>query len=164
MQFVEQPSIELKEYTDHYKEEISLFYLPEEKLQFTSYPIDKIYNSNVSEDTIHVMIMNKNIPVGYFALEGGEKRLKYTLNKNARLLTSFSINNEYQGKGFAKEGLRQISLFVKRKNQEINEIVLGVNKRNTAAIQLYKKVGFEDQHEVFIGPKGEQHILHLRIR
>ena len=45
----------------------------------------------------------------------------------------------------------------------MDEIVLGVNERNTAAATLYKKIGFVDKGEVFIGQKGPQHIMHLTI-
>jgi hypothetical protein len=153
--------VKLIKYTDHYESLLSSFVLPPEKLQFTCYPLEKINDPTLSKETIHVLIMNKAIPVGYFALESGEKVLKYTKNLNAKLLTAFSINNDFQGMGFAKNGLNLLSNFVKNNFKDVNEIVLGVNKRNTAAINLYKKTGFVDNNEVFIGPSGEQHIMHL---
>ncbi|WP_284035745.1 GNAT family N-acetyltransferase [Neobacillus sp. 114] len=155
--------VQLVKYTDRYEPFISNFYLPPEKLQFTCYPLEKINNPTTSQDTIHVLILVKDIPVGFFALETGEKVLKYTKNLNARLLTAFSINNDLQGKGFAKQGLLLLPRFVNNNFQNVNEVVLGVNKRNTAAINLYKKTGFVDHNEIFLGPNGEQHIMHLYI-
>ncbi|BCB04198.1 hypothetical protein KH172YL63_23310 [Bacillus sp. KH172YL63] len=53
--------------------------------------------------------------------------------------------------------------FLREHLPDTKEIVLGVNKRNAAAISLYLKTGFVDEHEVYVGPKGPQHVLHLRI-
>ncbi|MEK4084133.1 GNAT family N-acetyltransferase [Psychrobacillus sp. FSL K6-1415] len=155
--------VQLVKYTEKYEPFISNFHLPPDKLQFTCYPLEKIKAPTASHEIIHILILNKDIPVGYFALENGEKVLKYTNNLNARLLTAFSINNDFQGKGFAKQGLLLLPRFVKKNFQNVNEVVLGVNKRNTAAINLYKKTGFIDHNEIFLGPSGEQHIMHLDI-
>jgi len=155
--------VQLVKYTEHYEPFISKFHLPPDKLQFTCYPLEKIKDPTASQEIIHILILNKDIPVGYFALENGEKVLKYTNNLNARLLTAFSINNDFQGKGFAKQGLLLLPRFVNKNFQSVNEVVLGVNKRNTAAINLYKKTGFVDHNEIFLGPSGEQHIMHLDI-
>lgn len=155
--------VQLIKYTKKYDPYLSTFYLPPDKLQFSCYPLEKIYDLNLPKETIHVLLMNENIPVGYFALETGEKVLKYTKNQNARLLTAFSINDAFQGNGFAKKGLQLLPHFVKKNVRNVNEIVLGVNKKNTAAINLYKKTGFVDHHKTFLGPIGEQHIMHLDI-
>lgn len=155
--------VQLVKYTDQFKSLISNFHLPPEQLQFTCYPLEKINDPTISQDTLHVLILINDVPVGFFALESGEKVLKYTKNLNARLLTAFSINNDFQGKGFAKQGLLLLPCFVYNNCQNVNEVVLGVNKRNTAAINLYKKTGFVDHNEIFLGPSGEQHIMHLNI-
>lgn len=107
--------------------------------------------------------MNNDTPVGFFALEEGEKVYKYSNNPMARVLTSFSIDSGSQGKGLAKRGLKLLPSFVKEVLPNINEVVLGVNKRNIAAINLYLKTGFVDKNQVYDGPKGPQHILHLNI-
>jgi len=155
--------VQLVKYTDQYELFLSNFHLPPEKLQFTCYPLEKIKNPAASQEIIHILILNKDVPVGYFALENGEKVLKYTNNFNAILLTAFSINHEFQGKGFAKQGLLLLPRFVNNNFQNVNEVVLGVNKRNTAAINLYKKTGFLDYNKIYLGPSGEQHIMHLDI-
>ncbi|WP_404354751.1 GNAT family N-acetyltransferase [Cytobacillus firmus] len=157
-------SVELLEYTDKYDEQLSNYHLPEEQLQFTSLPLDKIKNPNVSNTAKHVvLILEKSMTVGYFSLEDGEKLLKYSTNPNARLLTSFSIDSRNQGKGLAKTGLQLLPEFVRKNLPGIDEIVLGVNKRNTPAYNLYLKTGFVDENEFYEGPKGPQHILHLRV-
>ncbi|MBY6054796.1 GNAT family N-acetyltransferase [Cytobacillus firmus] len=156
-------SVELLENTDKYDEQLSNYHLPEEQLQFTSLPLDKIKNPNVSNTAKHVLILENSMTVGYFSLEDGEKLLKYSTNPNARLLTSFSIDSRNQGKGLAKTGLQLLPEFVRKNLPGIDEIVLGVNKRNTPAYNLYLKTGFVDENEFYEGPKGPQHILHLRV-
>lgn len=156
-------SVVLVEYTDTYEEHLSNYYLPEEQLQFTSMPLDKINNPTVSSTANHVLILEDGVPVGYFALEDGEKLLKYSTNPTARLLTSFSIDARNQGKGLAKIGLQLLPEFVRNNLFGTDEIVLGVNQKNTPAYNLYLKTGFVDENEFYEGPKGPQHILHLKV-
>lgn len=156
-------SVELVEYTDTYDEQLYNYHLSEEQLHFTSLPLGKIKNSNISNTAKHVLILENSVTVGYFALEDGEKLLKYSNNPNARLLTAFSIDSRNQGKGLAKTGLQLLPEFVRNSLLGTDEIVLGVNKRNTPAYNLYLKTGFVDENEFYEGPKGPQHILHLRV-
>jgi ribosomal protein S18 acetylase RimI-like enzyme len=156
-------TVKLKQYSEKYKKQLSDFHLPEEQLEFTSLPLEKIHNLLISDNTAHVLIVEDEEPVGYFALEDGEKLHKYSENEQARLLTSFSIDSGQQGKGLAKKGLRLLPAFVRDHLPGVDEVVLGVNKRNTAAISLYLKTGFVDEGEVYVGPKGPQHVFHLRV-
>ncbi|UOR11893.1 GNAT family N-acetyltransferase [Halobacillus amylolyticus] len=155
--------LKLTEYTTDYEQAVASFYLPKQQLQFTRYPIEKITDPALSESTHHILIVNEDRPVGYFALEDGGKLFKYTNNLQARLLTCFSIDSRYQGKGYAKKGLNLLPAFILNHLHHINEVVLGVNERNKPAISLYKKVGFIDNNEILVGKKGPQHILHLRV-
>ncbi|MFI8684585.1 GNAT family N-acetyltransferase [Rossellomorea sp. NPDC077527] len=155
--------ITLAEYHPSFERKLSDFHLPEDQLQFTSMPLDKIHNPSISKDTSHIVILHNEEPVGYFALEKGEKLHKYSSNPKARLLTSFSIDARHQGQGIAKSGLNQLPSFIKEHLPDTDEVVLGVNKRNQAAISLYLKTGFTDEDEIYEGPKGPQHILHLMI-
>jgi ribosomal protein S18 acetylase RimI-like enzyme len=157
------PIVTLIKYNETYTRKLSDFHLPEDQLQFTGMPLDKIHNPAISKDTSHVVILHDGEPVGYFALEKGEKLRKYTSNQEARLLTSFSIDTRHQGQGFAKKGLHQLPSFIRENLPDTNEVVLGVNKRNQAAISLYLKTGFTDENEIYEGPKGPQHILHLKV-
>jgi ribosomal protein S18 acetylase RimI-like enzyme len=155
--------ITLTVYNETYEHQLKDFHLPDEQLQFTSLPLEKIHNPTISPDTCHIVILSDDAPVGYFALENGEKLRKYSTNPQARLLTSFSIHVRHQGQGIAKEGLKQLPSFIREHLPETDEVVLGVNKRNQAAISLYLKTGFTDEDEVYVGPKGPQHVLHLKI-
>ncbi|MCF6137712.1 GNAT family N-acetyltransferase [Pseudalkalibacillus berkeleyi] len=156
-------TVQLIKYNHNYDRDLSNFHLPNEQLMFTALPLQKINDPNLSDQTIHILILKDDKAVGYFALEQGSKLHKYSSNENARLLTAFSINKESQGNGLAKSGLKMLPSFISKNFPNINEVVLGVNQKNSAAISLYLKTGFVDNNEIFNGPKGPQHILHLSI-
>lgn len=155
--------ISLVEYTQTFETQIKNYYLSESQLEFTGKPINKIENRDLFPDPIHTLILCNEKVVGYFALEGGEKLSRYSNNQAAKLLTSFSISHDEQGKGYAKKALSLLKVHIQQSYQEIDEIVLGVNKRNTPAYSLYIKSGFDDRNEVYYGKKGPQHILHLSL-
>ncbi|WP_273130816.1 GNAT family N-acetyltransferase [Bacillus weihaiensis] len=156
-------NVQLISYNESYLHELSSFSLPEDQVIFTALPLQKLNNTANSSEISHMIILADEKPVGFFSLEEGEKRDKYTTNKKAKLLTAFSINFEDQGKGFAKKSLRLLPAFLYEQFTEINEVVLGVNKRNIAAKSLYLSSGFKDLGEVYEGLKGPQHILHLTL-
>ncbi|MGR3762920.1 GNAT family N-acetyltransferase [Rossellomorea sp. NS-SX7] len=158
-----QPTVKLAQYSERYMKQLAAFQLPDQQLEFTSMPMEKIHHPAISRNTVHVMILEGDEPVGYFALEDGTKLHKYSDNPHARLLTSFSIDSRQQGRGLAKKGLTLLPGFIRDNLPDINEVVLGVNKRNEAAISLYLKTGFVDEDEIYEGPKGPQHVLHLRV-
>ncbi|XKH49599.1 GNAT family N-acetyltransferase [Chryseomicrobium palamuruense] len=155
--------IRLTPFVEIYREALLNFELPEDQQRFTSLPIQKMNNPLVEESALHVVILNEENPIGYFTLEEGKKLAKYSSNKHAKLLTSFSITQHHQGKGYAKTALVQLPDFIKDTFPHVDEIVLGVNQGNVAAASLYRKIGFVDNGEVFVGPKGPQHIMHIPI-
>ena len=48
----------------------------------------------------------------------------------------------YRGLGVASETVKESAIWLKR-HRDINQIVLGVDKKNEAAIRAYKKAGFQ---------------------
>lgn len=155
--------IRLVEYEPSHAPLLLNYFLSPDQLQFTSLPLEKLSSPLVSHTAKHIVILNVDTPVGYFALEDGEKLQKYSGNPTARLLTSFSIDSKYQGKGFAKTSLLILSMFIKNVFPEVSEIVLGVNQKNIRAYNLYIKSGFIDKGEILVGAKGPQNILHLAL-
>jgi RimJ/RimL family protein N-acetyltransferase len=103
------------------------------------------------------------LAVGLFQLNTGLEKMDYGTNTNAILLRSFSLNPTFQGKGIAKEVLRQLPDFIRRNFPEVNEVLLSVNKRNSHAHRLYSDAGFTDTGRLMNGPFGEQHILSFKL-
>ncbi len=64
-------------------------------------------------------------------------------------LHHFGIDPEYQGRGLAKDLLRETLRFVKEKGYQVK---LEVHRSNIAAIELYRKAGFEylGDYDVYI--------------
>ncbi|MFC4356263.1 GNAT family N-acetyltransferase [Chryseomicrobium palamuruense] len=159
----ESTTIQLVDYQPMHYEVLTQIDIPDEQREFTSLPVEKINSPLVEASACHVVILHNEEPIGYFALEEGKKLQKYSANTHAKLLTAFSIDYRHQGKGYAKAALHQLPDFVRKRYPHVDEIVLGVNQGNIVAASLYRKLGFIDHGEVFVGPKGPQHIMHLSL-
>ena len=154
-------SVELKHYSSEYTKELNGFALTEEQLQFSALP--SIFEE-MNEGQHRIVILNDQIPVGFFILNSNERVKKYSTNLNAMLLTALSINHREQGKGFAKEGMSLLVPFVQTEFPTCDEIVLVVDQANIPAQKLYVKVGFEDTNERLVGRVGEEIIMRQVIK
>lgn len=57
-------------------------------------------------------------------------------------LSRFMIGEQYQGKGMGKEAVIQFLNYMKEE-MKIREIYISVELENTAAYEMYKKIGFQ---------------------
>jgi hypothetical protein len=94
--------VSLSVYKPEYYDQLKLFKLEEGQEQFTRLPIESIPVSINDPDCYPIVILNHNLPVGYFVLQIGEAVKEYTENERAILLRSYSINSGQQGKGIGK--------------------------------------------------------------
>lgn len=132
-----------------------------EDLSYTGLPKDIL--KNVKETFFPVLCFEKNQLVCFFILDSGEDKFQYTKDKDSLLLRAFSTDSLQTKKGYATSALNQLPFFVRKHFPSVNNIYLGVNKKNELAIHLYEKVGFENTHKTFNGPKGIQKILILKV-
>ncbi|MED0989620.1 GNAT family N-acetyltransferase [Bacillus nitratireducens] len=156
--------IQLVPYKEQYKEIIQSFTLPSEQVQFTTNPgelLEKAKNDRTKN--VVVILDYSGVPVGVFALQTGDRVQEFTENKDAILLTSFSVNHNKQRKGYSKKSLALLQEFVKCYYPIKNEVILAVNEKNIPAQKLYEKVGFQDKGFRRMGPIGQQIIMHLPI-
>ncbi|MGH0947852.1 GNAT family N-acetyltransferase [Bacillus mycoides] len=151
--------IQLVPYKEQYKEIIQSFTLPSEQVQFTANPGELLEKAK----NVVVILDYNGVPVGVFILQTGDRVQEFTENKDAILLTSFSINHNKQNKGYVKKSLALLQDFVKYYYPVKNEVILAVNEKNIPAQKLYEKVGFQDKGFRRMGPIGQQFILHLPI-
>jgi RimJ/RimL family protein N-acetyltransferase len=141
-------------------ETLNTFTLPEEQLQFTSLP----QKYEREEEGQHRIVIRKNKkPVGFFLLYTSDFIHSCTDNPRALLLKALSINKQEQGKGYAGEAMEQLKIFAAETFPGRNEIVLTVNRKNTAAQRLYEKAGFHDTGRRKMGPAGEQYVMSLSL-
>lgn len=152
--------VELKHFSNQYLKELNSFVLTDEQQQFSALP-SKF--EEINEGQHRIVILNENVPVGFFILNSNERVKKYTNNTNALLLTALSINHAEQGKGYARLGMTLLVEFVKAEFPYCDEIVLVVDKENIPAQKLYLKVGFEDTSKRLIGRIGEEIIMRQEI-
>lgn len=153
-------SAELQKYHPRYRESLAGFTLPPEQAKFTAFPIDCL---DAAEGKHPIVILAASEPAGFFVLHSSERVKEYTSMPKSLLLTAFSINSPYQGKGYAKAAMLKLKSFIPIEFPEYREIVLAVNHKNIAAQKLYEKAGFLDTGNRKIGKIGEQYIFRLSI-
>ncbi len=123
-------------------------------------------NANCLDDDkmlVTIIEHTSDTAIGFFILDTGSDKFNITDNQNAVLIRSFSINPNYQGKGYGKLAMQLTTDFVKEHLPTINELVLSVNCRNIRAYQVYLKAGYQDTGKTIIGVAGKQHVLSLPL-
>lgn len=163
MELLNQKQVCLHFYNREHLEGLLQFHLPEDQKKFTGMPGDVLETTLQDPERYPIVITAEDKPVGFFVLHKGAGILPFTNNKNAILLRAFSIDLNAQGRGYGKKAMQLLPAFVKEKFPQINEIVLAVNMKNTAAQALYLKVGFVDRGIKREGSIGLQHILHYDL-
>jgi len=143
-----------------YKESLLSFELPNDQVKFTALPSHVL---EVQEGQFPIVIVEDDVPVGFFILHSTSRVKDYSNNPNAMLLTAFSIDYSKQGRGYAKQGLLLLSKYIQKQFPSCDEIVLGVNHQNVPAQNLYIRVGFQDTGRRVIGSLGEQFVMTLLI-
>ncbi|WP_461610812.1 GNAT family N-acetyltransferase [Cytobacillus kochii] len=161
MKLITSEEVQLGLYREEHLEILNRFELPENQAKFTALPKEKV---TVSDGQYRVVILLKEVPVGYFLLHSTKRVSEYTTNPHAMLLTALSIDYKHQGKGYAKQAMLALKAFITTHFPACNEVVLAVNHKNIPAQQLYLKVGFVDTGERKIGEIGEQFILKLEMK
>lgn len=151
--------MELMEYREEYKEAVTNYFLTDEMTYFTGTPQENIALSQKNPQHHPILAFSQQKLVTFFVLDAGPQKADYTDENDALLLRSFSTDARFLRRGYAKEALRLLSDFVKTHFPAMKQIVLAVNKKNSAAKKLYYSVGFVDSGEEKMGPKGPQHLL-----
>lgn len=82
--------------------------------------------------------------------------IKYDLVESEDFFAIMGIligEDEYRGRGIAKESIVSTALWL-FENAKVHFILLGVNKRNIAAVNAYKKIGFQvsESEHLYVNP------------
>lgn len=154
--------MKLAAYNNKFKNQIKTYQVKD--VVFTGLPQNAIEISQKNKDYHPILLVNESNEIyTFFVLDYGDDKFKYTSNINSLLLRSFSTNERFLRKGYAFSALSLLSKYVQTNYPDVQEIVLGVNKRNLAAQNLYKKAGFEEKAKTYIGKKGIQLIFSKSI-
>lgn len=153
------------------------FFKPEEHLSEVSYDLDENQMrftatanqalQNIKEreddDAYPVIILEDDIPAGFFVLDFGKDKFELTDSSNAVLVRSLSVNPKMQGKGIGKIAMMQLDDFVKANFKECHEIVLAVNQKNDLAYHIYLKAGYIFDGRTRIGRSGPQYLMYKKL-
>ncbi|MBU3572995.1 GNAT family N-acetyltransferase [Priestia aryabhattai] len=157
-------NVTLMFYSEAYESSIHSYTLPEEQLIYTALPAEAIAKCKQKRDRTPVLILAENKLAGFFVLDAGAAVKEYTESSGALLIRSYSIHPDYQGKGVGKNSLKLLPSFINHHFPTKNEVVLGVNHKNTAAQHLYKRCGFVDTDRHVFGSQGKQFVYQMNIK
>ena len=151
--------MELLTYEKSYEKKIKDYHLSAEQLRFTGTPKECVAQSETDANRHCILALENHELVTFFVLHEKEGVKPYAENPHAMLLRAFSTDLHHQGKGYAKQALLQLPAFIKEQFPHIDQVVLAVNVKNTAAQSLYKKCGYVDEGVRKMGRKGELVIM-----
>jgi RimJ/RimL family protein N-acetyltransferase len=154
-------TVTLSLFNGQYKQAVTDYII--EKIQFTGHPSEAVKLAEKEPDRHAILILHGESLVGFFVLHGWAGAKKYTDDQHALLLRTFSIDTRNQGKGYAKQAMKQLPDFVQTYFPDARRIVLGVNYANYPAQNLYLRSGFSDTGRRVIGAHGEQYVYEQLI-
>ena len=96
------------------------------------------YSKKIADKAIRFEAWNKNTLVGLVAAY-------FNQQENFLYITNVSVEIKYKDRGIAKQLLHSSIIFANE--HKLNFIELEVNKKNQSAINLYKKLKFENLKE-----------------
>ncbi|EST10863.1 GCN5 family acetyltransferase [Sporolactobacillus laevolacticus DSM 442] len=154
-------TVTLSVFHKQYQQEVDDYII--EDIQFTGHPREAVELAEKEPDRHAILILHGQALVGFFVLHGWAGAKKYTDDQHALLLRTFSIDTRHQGKGYAKQAMKQLPDFVRTNFSDIERVVLGVNRANYPAQNLYLRNGFSDTGRRVIGAHGEQYVFEQLI-
>ncbi|MEK5267629.1 MULTISPECIES: GNAT family N-acetyltransferase [unclassified Heyndrickxia] len=155
--------LELVFYNDDFKQQLDNYTITDDQLRFTGHPDEAIALAKDDPERHPVVAVRHNMITNFFVLHEKNGARPYTSHPHAILLRTFSTDFHQQGKGYARQCLKQLPHFVRTHFPEIEQMVLGVNTENVAAQNLYRQAGFVDEGGRMFGKKGELIIMHYHL-
>jgi GNAT superfamily N-acetyltransferase len=153
----------LRKYNEAFSALIQDYQLTEQQLIYTGTP-ELPLKIALTNPFIHPIIgVEGKQLTNFFVLDEGKDVHLYTSNQQALLLRTFSTDARYQGRGYAKQVLQLLPVFVQEHFPKANELVLAVNQRNLPAQKLYERSGFCYTNRHVAGPAGEQLVMSLPL-
>ncbi|MEZ9865221.1 N-acetyltransferase family protein [Vibrio breoganii] len=136
--------------------------LSEESIKFASTADDFLLDGS---DTTHLCVIKKEgMVVGFFKLDTAYASTYRFCPKNSIGLRTFALDERQQGKGLGTNTVRALSDYLASHYQSHEFVYLTVNCKNPAAIACYRKGGFEDTGELYLGGEaGPQHVMRRKI-
>ena len=158
--------LQLKPYHSSHFDELNAYQLDEIQSGFTASVYENIVNRKIETQSLKypISIFYQEKPIGFFVLDLSDDKLEFARNQDEILFRSFSLNPEFQGRGFGKKSMMFLEDFIRNKFPEIKKIILGVNFNNPLAIHLYQSIGYTNSGRTLMGRNGLQHILEKNLK
>ncbi|OCQ23546.1 acetyltransferase [Pseudoalteromonas luteoviolacea] len=150
--------ITIKKLSDAYVTQVEKIQLCDNQIEFAGTTAEFL---NDASDTTHLhVIKNDQTVIGYFKLDLAYAYKYDFCPQNAVGIRAFVIDKQQQGKGFGKLAVRALFAYVAENYPTYSQIMLTVNCRNQVAYECYKKAGFQDTQEKYLGsPAGPNYIM-----
>lgn len=126
--------------------------------------IDRIKN-NKKVASLPFVVMEAEEVVSFFTVESTNPNVEKNKGANdVYWLETFFITKRYLGKGYSESVVNEMLHDLHLHLPSISILKLTVNIRNEIAQYIYKKCGFKDTGEKYLGgPAGPQHIYKITI-
>ncbi|UTV29171.1 GNAT family N-acetyltransferase [Photobacterium atrarenae] len=144
----------------HHLDEVIQLSVSDEQLPFVG-TIDEILVNIDSVVHPHVILSDDHV-VGFFLVDTTYAN-NYEFAESGSLgLRGYLIDQQYQGQGFGKSAVQQLSGFLAQAYPQFRQMYLTVNCKNPGAKHCYLSGGFEDTGSLYHGgAAGPQHIMKL---
>ncbi len=136
--------------------------LSDESVRFASSADDYLLDS--SDTTHRYVIKQYDLVVDFFKLDVAYASTYRFCSKNSIGLRTFAVDQRQQGKGLGTRTVEALLCYLAKHYQTYDFVYLTVNCKNPAAIACYRKGGFEDTGELYLGGQaGPQHVMRRKI-
>ncbi|GEA50963.1 N-acetyltransferase [Vibrio inusitatus NBRC 102082] len=136
--------------------------LSEQSVRFASTTDDFLLD--ISSTTHRYVIKQHHLVVGFFKLDLAYESTYHFCFKNSIGLRTFALDQRQQGKGLGTKTVEALLCYLTNHYQAYDFVYLTVNCKNAAAISCYRKGGFEDTGEIYLGGQaGPQHVMRRKI-
>lgn len=137
--------------------------LPAEQIKFAS-TTEEFLASGSETIKLHIIKSDGDV-VGFFKLDTAYAEHYDFCPQGAIGLRTFAIDKRCQGKGIGTGAIKALFTYLKTHYTAYRMVYLTVNCKNLGAIACYKKSGFEDTKQLYLGgAAGPQHIMSFALK
>ncbi|ANO32802.1 acetyltransferase [Vibrio breoganii] len=154
--------IEIERLNSSYVPSVKDIQLSDESVRFASTADDFLLDGS---DTTHLhVIKHHGLVVGFFKLDTAYASTYSFCSKNSIGLRTLALDQRQQGKGLGTKSVEALGDYLANHYQSYDFVYLTVNCKNPAAVACYRKGGFEDTGELYLGGEaGPQHVMRRKI-
>lgn len=151
--------IEIKPITQENIRECARLEVSEDQKQFIARNLATIAWAYVDPQFTPYVICDGDTVVGVAAVEYVPDNEDY----DRHWVPRFMIGEQFQGKGYGKEGMKKIIGMILEQHPDCSRVRLSVVPENQSAISFYKKIGFVETEEQLEGENVMDYFIKSHI-